>query len=346
MQELAISNNHSVATNDLILDTGRYQQIIAFAEMMAKSSAMVPRHLQNKPSDCAAIVMQSVQWRMNPFAVAQKTHLINGVLGYEAQLVNAVITSLAPTKDRLHFEWYGDWSKVLGNVREATSQTKKDDEGKPKKYMVPNWGLSDEHGLGIKVWATMQGETEPRVLDLLLKQARTRNSTLWADDPRQQLAYLAIKRWSRLYCPDVIMGVYTPDELEPETEIELNPSTVTPIRPTVVQPASTKPAAPVADAEFEVVATENGTAAPESSTSAPAAEPKQTTLIPENDGEEPKVLASPNMLKIVKVKLENSGIAEADLFEMLGINSLEEMEARHVNGATKWIADETKRRAS
>ena len=42
----------------------------------------------------------------------------------------------------------------------------------------------------------------------MLAQARTRNSTLWADDPRQQLAYLAVKRWARLYCPEVILGVY------------------------------------------------------------------------------------------------------------------------------------------
>ncbi|SPX63869.1 Uncharacterised protein [Leclercia adecarboxylata] len=36
-----------------------------------------------------AIIMQAMQWGMNPYAVAQKTHLVNGVLGYEAQLVNA-----------------------------------------------------------------------------------------------------------------------------------------------------------------------------------------------------------------------------------------------------------------
>lgn len=42
--------------------------------------------------------MQAVQWGMNPFAVAQKTHFVSGKIGYEAQLVNAVITALAPPK--------------------------------------------------------------------------------------------------------------------------------------------------------------------------------------------------------------------------------------------------------
>ncbi len=176
------------------------------AEVMATGRATLPKHFNGNSADCLAVVMQAMQWRMNPFAVAQKTHLVNGVLGYEAQLVNAVITTCAPVVDRLHYEWYGNWEKVIGKF-----EIKKGDKG---EYRTPGWKLADEEGLGVKVWATFRGEDEPRVLELLLAQARTRNSTLWADDPRQQLAYLATKRWSRLYCPDVILGVYSPDELE------------------------------------------------------------------------------------------------------------------------------------
>jgi hypothetical protein len=64
-----------------------------------------------------------------------------------------------------------------------------------------------------------------REVVLLLQQARTRNSTLWADDPKQQLAYLGVKRWARLYTPDVILGVYSVDELE---EREINPDFTSP----------------------------------------------------------------------------------------------------------------------
>lgn len=202
-------------TSALVLDGQAFQQIMEVAKVMSSGKATLPKHLQGSSADCMAVIMQSMQWKMNPFAVAQKTHVVNGTLGYEAQLVNAVITSLAPTKDRLHFEWFGDWTKVIGKFREGESKTKVDeDTGEKKKYRVPCWSMQDEEGLGVRVWATMKGEDEPRVLELLLVQARTRNSTLWADDPKQQLAYLATKRWSRLYCPDVILGVYTPDELD------------------------------------------------------------------------------------------------------------------------------------
>ena len=168
--------------------------------------------------------MQSMQWGMTPFAVAQKTHLVNGTLGYEAQLVNAVIIARAPITGRPNYEWFGPWEKIVGKFVERVSKTKKDDHGEAQKYRAPDWKIEDEAGCGVKVWATFKGESKPRELTLLMTQARTRNSTLWADDPKQQLAYLALKRWSRLHCPDVILGVYTPEELaEPRGEIDVTP---------------------------------------------------------------------------------------------------------------------------
>ncbi|MBP0943118.1 recombinase RecT [Pseudomonas alliivorans] len=196
----------ATSTSALVLDGDSLDKMMRLADVMATGRATLPKHFNGNSADCLAIVMQAMQWRMNPFAVAQKTHLVNGVLGYEAQLVNAVISTCAPVVDRLHYEWFGEWNKVIGKF-----VIKNGDKG---EYRQPGWKLADEEGLGVKVWATFRGEAEPRVLELLLAQARTRNSMLWADDPRQQLAYLATKRWSRLYCPDVILGVYSTDELE------------------------------------------------------------------------------------------------------------------------------------
>ncbi|EAB8476376.1 enterohemolysin, partial [Salmonella enterica subsp. enterica] len=171
-----------------------------------------------KPDSCMAVVMQAARWGMDPFAVAQKTFIVgdSGVLGYEAQLVNAVVNSMAPTKDRIHFEWFGAWENIVGRFVEKTST-------KGNKYIAPGWSLADEKGVGVRAFATLKGESEPRELILMLSQAQVRNSTLWASDPRQQLAYLAVKRWARLYCPDVILGVYTADEIEEREEKIINP---------------------------------------------------------------------------------------------------------------------------
>ena len=191
----------ATSSSALMLDSANMDSMIRVAEMMASGRSTVPVHLQKNPSDCMAVVMQAIQWRMNPFVVAQKTHVVNGSLGYEAQLVNAVITTMAPTKDRLHFDWFGDWKRIDG-------KTNKSDE------------------TGVKVWATLKGENSPRELEVTMAQAGVRNSPLWVQDPRLQLAYLAIKRWARLYTPDVILGVYTPDEFSTPPERHMGPAEV------------------------------------------------------------------------------------------------------------------------
>lgn len=206
-------DNVSILTNGEL-----FNRLRTLSEVMANSGNFVPAHFRGKPDSCMAVVMQAARWGMDPFAVAQKTFIVgdSGVLGYEAQLVNAVVNSMAPTKDRIHFEWFGAWENIVGRFVEKTST-------KGNKYIAPCWSLADEKGVGVRAFATLKGESEPRELILMLSQAQVRNSTLWASDPRQQLAYLAVKRWARLYCPDVILGVYTADEIEEREEKIINP---------------------------------------------------------------------------------------------------------------------------
>lgn len=191
----------TIGTAAAIFSPEGLNQLVRFADLMAQSKATVPAHLVGKPSDCLAVTMQAAQWGMNPFAVAQKTHVVNGALGYEAQLVNAVVSSSNLLATRLNYRWDGDWSKVSGKTDKS-----------------PN--------LTVTVWATLKGEEEPRTLTISMAQAGVRNSPLWEQDPRQQLAYLCTKRWARLHAPDVLLGVYTPDELAeitPRQERDVTP---------------------------------------------------------------------------------------------------------------------------
>lgn len=194
----------------MMMDTATIDRIERVAEIMASGKTTLPTHLRGSKGDCFAICLQSMQWQMNPFAVAQKTHLVNGTLGYESQLVAAVINSSCTVSTRFSFDFFGPWEKVIGKFA-----IKKGEKG---EYRVPGWTMADEDGCGVRIAATLKGESAPRVLELLLAQARVRNSTLWADDPKQQLAYLGQKKWARLYAPDVIMGVYTQDELAEPAE--------------------------------------------------------------------------------------------------------------------------------
>ncbi len=211
-----------MTTMSMMQDGSVMDRMIKFAEIMATGKSTIPAELRNV-GDCLAITMQAMNWKMNPFSVAQKTFFISGKIGYEAQLVAAAITNSGAVVGNFGFEWFGPWEKVIGKF-----DIRKSDKG---DYRVPGWKLEDEAGIGIRCWNTLRGESEPRVLELLLAQARTRNSTLWADDPKQQLAYLAQKRWARLYAPGVILGVYTPDELDQPTERDMGAAEIVSSRP-------------------------------------------------------------------------------------------------------------------
>jgi RecT family protein len=191
----------------LLFNPDSMNALLRFGELMAKSHVTIPKHLQDKPADCAALAMQAAQWGMNPYAVAQKTHITQGgALGYEAQLVNAVIVNSGALQDRPEFEFLGDWSRILGRVKEM-----KNDAG--KKYYVADWDRKDEAGLGVIISATIRGERAPRSVTVMLSQAFPRFSTQWATDPQQQICYLATRKFARRYVPDTILGVYTEDEL-------------------------------------------------------------------------------------------------------------------------------------
>lgn len=156
MNELTQQEN--INSNVAVFSPQSLAAIQTFSQVMASGMATVPEHLRGNPSDCMAITMQAMQWQMNPYAVAQKTFVVNGVLGYEAQLVNAVISTRGPLTGRIEYDWFGPWEKIIGKF-----EIRKSDKG--KEYRVPGWKLADENGIGVRVQATLRGESKPRVLN-------------------------------------------------------------------------------------------------------------------------------------------------------------------------------------
>ncbi|MCW7552106.1 recombinase RecT [Endozoicomonas gorgoniicola] len=204
--------NELASQQNVLGDLDTLDRITRFAELMASGRCTVPKELQNSPGDCLAISLQAAAWQMNPFSVAQKSHVIKGKIGYEAQLINAVITRHAPITGRPQFNYSEGWDRVLNKFKTV--------QGSNGSYTVPDWKPEDEKGLWCEVSATMVGESEPRVLRLMLSQAQPRLSTQWATDPKQQLSYATLKKWARLHCPDVMLGIYTPEELQNRTPVE------------------------------------------------------------------------------------------------------------------------------
>lgn len=176
------------------------------AKLMSKAHGMVGPHLIGNPGGCLAVVLQAMSWGMSPFAVAAKTYVAAKAedladtskpmppISYEAQLVHAVVLALAPTEGRPEITF--------------------EDEGDKMRCIVS---------------ATFKGASSPSVLrsEPLATLKNAKGSPLWFKKPQQQIAYNAVRDWGRRYCPDVIMGVYTPDEML-DFHIEEKPRIVDP----------------------------------------------------------------------------------------------------------------------
>jgi hypothetical protein len=152
-------------------------QAVRLAEMMARGK-LVPNHLQGSPGDCLMVIEQASRWGMSPFAVAQSTSVIQGKLMFEGKLVAAALHTSGALATRLAYDYSGEGAARL-----------------------------------VRVSATLAGETAPRALDVRLADVKTSNQ-LWTKQPDQQLAYAGTRIWARRFCPEVMLGVYAPEEMD------------------------------------------------------------------------------------------------------------------------------------
>lgn len=157
------------------LQVQNFDQAIKLAQMMSEAQ-LVPVHLQKKPADCLLIVEQSARWNMSPFAVAQATSVISGKLMFEGKLVTAALNGSGALSGRLRFDIEGEGDGLLCIAS-----------------------------------ATIRGEQQARTVAVKIKDVRTGNK-MWQSQPEQQLCYSAARVWGRRHLPEVMLGVYSPEE--------------------------------------------------------------------------------------------------------------------------------------
>ncbi len=159
-------------------------EVMEFAKVMSSGGVCIPAAFRNNPGMCLAVTMQALRWGMDPFAVANKSYVVNTKDGdskivYEAQLFHAVVNERAPLTKRLKISYEG-----TGEARTCTIEGWLEGEEEAKLY------------------------TSPPVVNITVK-----NSPLWKGDTDQQLSYYAIRAWARKWVPEIIMGVYTVEEI-------------------------------------------------------------------------------------------------------------------------------------
>jgi len=163
------------------------------ADLLSRGMVAVPAHCRDQPGVCFALSLQALEWGMPLMSVINKSYVPRGGdrIGYESQLLHAVVEKNAPLKSRLRASWSGE-----GDQRRC------------------------------KVWGTFRGETEPHEYEsatlatlhpghITKDNVRyVKGSQVWDDNPDVQLFYSATRQWARLWCPDVLLGAYAREELE------------------------------------------------------------------------------------------------------------------------------------
>jgi hypothetical protein len=168
-------------------------EVMEFSKLMSLAGAAVPKHLRAAPGTCLAVCVQSLEWRMSPFAVAAKSYVVNDRLAYESQLIHAVIEARGPLNGRLRHRYEG--------------------EGVERVCIVTGF---------------LKGEQDPfEWKSPPIGKIKTKNSPEWANNPDKQLYYHTSRDWARVYCPDVLLGIYSRDELAhigPEDAVDVSPN--------------------------------------------------------------------------------------------------------------------------
>jgi hypothetical protein len=176
------------------------------ATRIARGGIAVPIHCRDQPGVVHALMLQALEWGMPIMGVINKSYVPrNGDrISFESQLLHAVIEKNAPLKNRLRCSYSGE-----GDQRRC------------------------------KVWATFKGEDKPheyesetlaklhpghvtKIIDGAQK-TYVKGSQLWDDSPDVQLFYSASRTWARMWCPDVLLGAYTPDELATSEPVDVTP---------------------------------------------------------------------------------------------------------------------------
>jgi hypothetical protein len=205
----AQQTGEGLSTGLSIFDSGAFESLYRVAEALAKSS-LVPNTLQGAnveqtAANCLRVVEQSARWQLSPFAVCDCASVVHGRLMWEGKLVAAVIE--AQLGIRLSYAYSGS--------------------GENRKVIVSGQ-FSDE--------------PEPRTIEGTVSQWKTTgNGSPWenANNHERQLAYRGAREWARRHAPAVMLGVYTPDEFDPEEMRNVTPRKGLVARETAIDPTET-----------------------------------------------------------------------------------------------------------
>lgn len=172
---------------DMLTDTSQFELAQRWANAFANSQ-LVPPHLRGKPADCLIAIMMAKELGDNPLMVMQNIYVVSGKAGWSATYMIGRANASGVFKGRITWETTGEKMSLAVKAKAVLADTLET----------------------VSATATMQ---------MAVAEGWAKNSK-YSTMPEHMLRWRAATMLIRLYCPEVMLGMNTADELEvPQPQI-------------------------------------------------------------------------------------------------------------------------------
>jgi len=190
------------------------------------ASRMVPTHFQGKPEDCFVALQMAMQLGVNPLLALQNITVISGRPGFNAQFAISLANQRGPFTGPITWS-----SKGKGNDLAVTA-----------KAVIA--------ATGEQVEVTVD-------MGMAVAEGWTRNPK-YKSIPEQMLRYRSATWLIRLYCPEVLMGFSSTEELQDMNTVQRTEvKDVTPVKASTLDDLNQQIAKAEPPAATEVVITQD-----------------------------------------------------------------------------------------
>lgn len=152
-------------------------------------SQLVPEHYRGKLADCIIAVELANRLDVHPMMVMQNTHVVHGKPGLDGKFVIALMNTRGRFDEPLTVDEGVERGKDTYGSRWRTKL-----KGKTVEYTIT---VADA-----KNWGWYQ-----------------KNGSAWQKDPKLMATYRSAKFLANTYCPEVLMGLSTSDEIADIVEV-------------------------------------------------------------------------------------------------------------------------------
>lgn len=306
---------------NVLMDSDRFAQMQRVGTMFSQSD-LVPEVFRGKPANCMVALQMAFRLKIDPLALMQSMYVVHGKPGLEAKMVIALINKRGPFDGPIQWRFDGE-----GKSRSCTAYATHRHTKERCEATVP-WSMVEAEG-----WSGKAGSK-------------------WKTMPEVMFQYRSAAFLGRLYCPEVILGLSTSDELHDMGEIVINPPPQKVVMPKakVLPPTNDQPAAldqPQTERMVEDIVQRHADAAPVTGwpkaidqetgeiTMALGHPVKEPTKPPNGKPAQP---ASDSMRRIVREKMKSAALSDADFEKKFG-KPIDQMSYGEVNDCIAWCGN-------